>query len=375
MKNNAQVASVIQDCFTTQLQSLLGGATDDPQARQAMLDSRTDELGIDSLIAVEIRSWFMKNLNVNIPVLKILSGATVRNLIQLAIKELPKDLVPSFTEKAEDTSTQEYFVAPPEMAPLDSHILRSGLPHEVFTSSNTSSLESQSRAGSSDTRGGSTPASPVCEDAAKDVGKSVLASALPQRELPLSFSQSMFWFVTVLLQDKTTLNHFGYSRVHGNLRVNDLMRAVDVVAQRHEALRTRFFVDEAQKPMQGVLETPILRLEHKWVADETELRQECEDLRRHVYDLYNGETMRIVLLSKATDEHYLLIGCHHINVDGISHQVLMSDLLKAYNHEALNPSILQFPEYSSRQLELHRNGGWKSELAYWKRELAGYVFF
>lgn len=43
-----------------------------------------DEMGIDSLLAVEIRSWFAKTLEVNIPVLKILSGISIKELIDSA---------------------------------------------------------------------------------------------------------------------------------------------------------------------------------------------------------------------------------------------------------------------------------------------------
>lgn len=42
---------------------------------------RFDEMGIGPLLAVEIRSWFVQTIQVNIPVLRILSGARVRYLI------------------------------------------------------------------------------------------------------------------------------------------------------------------------------------------------------------------------------------------------------------------------------------------------------
>lgn len=366
-KNETQISTIIQDCFIIQLQILLGVAADDRSASQIMPDSRTDELGIDSLIAVEIRSWFLKNLNVNVPVLKILSGVTIRDLTQFAVKEVPRDLVPRVTEKEYTATPSENFEIQPDLASLQPGVL-----HQDFLSLNKSSLKLQPESVSSDLPSSNTPTSIVSKDEWIDGTKSALADVSSQRELPMSSSQSMFWFVTAMLQDKTTLNHLGYSRVHGNLREKDLMRAVEVVARRHEALRTRFFVDEKQKPMQGVIETSPLHLEHRWVPDKAELRRECDVLEKHTYDLENGETMRIVLLSRSNDEHYLLVGCHHINLDGISHQVLISDLAKVYNNEPLNAPILQFPDYSVRQLDTHHSGGWKSELAYWKQELAGF---
>ena len=363
--NQSQILTVLQDCFTAQLQTLLGSASD-AASRDAVLDSRTDELGIDSLIAVEMRSWFMKNLNVNIPVLKILSGITVRELLQYALKEIPQDFIPNAVEIHADIGTALHPVTPVDAVASQLDASDANLP-----SSKELLVDHGSETGASCIRGGR--ASSITEDGSEEDAKHNLVRPLLQKQLAMSFSQSMFWFVTVLLQDKTTLNHFGCSRLSGCLRMLDLERAVDVVAQRHEALRTCFFVDERQQPMQGILDSPVLRLEQKWIENDLEIQKEGSNLKRHIYDLSSGQTMRIVLLSKSAYEHYLLIGCHHINVDGISHQVLMLDLLKAYNHEPLHSPVLQYPDYSVQQHERHRNGGWQTELAYWREELEGFT--
>lgn len=144
--------------------------------------------------------------------------------------------------------------------------------------------------------------------------------------------------------------------------------AVDVIKHRNEALRTCFFTNEDQQQTQGVLETSVLHLGQRWITDDSEIQENCS-YPEHIFDIENGETMRIMLLSKATDEHYLLITYHHINMDGISHQVMMSDLLKAYNHELLNTDFLQFPDYSIQQQNEYRERGWKTELAYGRKEL------
>ncbi|KAL2048919.1 hypothetical protein ABVK25_010772 [Lepraria finkii] len=253
--NQSQILTVLQDCFTAQLQTLLGSASD-AASRDAVLDSRTDELGIDSLIAVEMRSWFMKNLNVNIPVLKILSGITVRELLQYALKEIPQDFIPNAVEIHADIGTALHPVTPVDAVASQLDASDANLP-----SSNESLVDHGSETGASCISGGR--ASSITEDGSEEDAKHNLVRPLLQKQLAMSFSQSMFWFVTVLLQDKTTLNHFGCSRLSGYLRVLDLERAVDIVAQRHEALRTCFFVDERQQPMQGILDSPVLRLEQK----------------------------------------------------------------------------------------------------------------
>ena len=68
--------------FAERLQSLL-------QSENAVpLHLAADKLGVDSLVAVDIRSWFLRELQVDIPVLKILGGATVGNMILLALESM-----------------------------------------------------------------------------------------------------------------------------------------------------------------------------------------------------------------------------------------------------------------------------------------------
>ena len=364
--NVAQVFSILEDCFTSQLRRLLGNASDDKNMQRGMLSSRTDELGIDSLIAVEIRSWFLKNLEVNVPVLKILGGTTVEQLLQFALKELPDELVPNVVGKSLNAPSPRDTIAP-----LVSGVPRPVLPNLDIKSGETSTDVPSDKADSS-SPAKSTPVSLVSEFSQGFDENGLLSRPAMVKELPMSFSQSMFWFVTLYLPDRTTLNHFGYFYVHGRLRLHDLETAITLVGEKHESLRTCFFTNDEQQPIQGVLETPVLHLEHKWISEDSELLEECSNLKKHTYDLEFGETMRIIVLSKSLDEHYLLIGCHHINVDGISHQVLMSDLLKAYNREPLSRHVLQYTDFSVLQHEQHRIGGWTAELNYWKNELVGF---
>lgn len=46
------------------------------------------DLGMDSLVAVEIRAWFLQELAVDLPVLKILGGASVAELVDYSMQKL-----------------------------------------------------------------------------------------------------------------------------------------------------------------------------------------------------------------------------------------------------------------------------------------------
>ncbi|QSZ32279.1 hypothetical protein DSL72_001853 [Monilinia vaccinii-corymbosi] len=81
-QTKGEVLAVMQRCFAKQLELIL-------QADTGSIDESAPltQLGIDSLIAVEIRSWFLKEVGVSLPVLKILGGAAAKDLCELASEE------------------------------------------------------------------------------------------------------------------------------------------------------------------------------------------------------------------------------------------------------------------------------------------------
>ena len=62
------------------------------------------ELGIDSLVAVDIRAWFVTELRVDMPILKILGGSTIIDLVNDAVIRLPEILLPALDRKVEEAS-------------------------------------------------------------------------------------------------------------------------------------------------------------------------------------------------------------------------------------------------------------------------------
>ena len=76
--------------FKFRLQKILQTPADDQVSETITLV----EQGVDSLIAVEVRSWFLKELDIDMPVLKVLCGASVLDLIADSFKKLPSNLVP-----------------------------------------------------------------------------------------------------------------------------------------------------------------------------------------------------------------------------------------------------------------------------------------
>jgi hypothetical protein len=53
-------------------------------------------MGVDSLVAVDVRSWFLKELAVDVPVMKILGGPSIVELVEVVVQKLPQELLSRF---------------------------------------------------------------------------------------------------------------------------------------------------------------------------------------------------------------------------------------------------------------------------------------
>ena len=73
--SDEEMLAIIETGFSRKLELVLQISSD-----KIDKDSSLINLGIDSLVAVEIRSWFLKELNVDMPVLKILSDTSLTTL-------------------------------------------------------------------------------------------------------------------------------------------------------------------------------------------------------------------------------------------------------------------------------------------------------
>lgn len=353
------------------------------------------ELGIDSLVAVEVRSWFLKELKVDIPVLKVLGGASPAELCQKAQEKLPEEWLTKVGKQNAD-SVKVSKQSPGSQSPVSSKDKQSRSSTNPTTASketpasgvsNVSVLspDSPRSLGTPSSSGLATPDESVLD--LKDFSLPLDAPMKPQsnkellpppeqlssqkfiKSAPLSFGQSRFWFLQQLLQDQRTHNVAFCFHVTGNLRIRDLERAVHTVTTRHESLRTYFVSGEsdAAEASQRVLSSSTIRLQSKRIHSVDEVATEFSKLRMHSLDLGSGELLKLVLLTLSPTSHYFLICHHHIIMDGVSLQVFLSDLEKAYTNKPLGPVPRQYPDHSIAQRQGYEKGEMADELNYWRQ--------
>lgn len=349
-----------------------------------ILELSPDELGVDSLNAVDFRSWFLKELGVDVPVLKIFNAGSIRDLLVFVASCLPSSLIPNVKQNALDKSSESPASQPSSqlVSTTPPSSLQSPLSDPQIHDTDEVKTFHLEYISSANHAGSASSASIKTRDSGSDQDehRSSLTSfesdsemsekGLIQRVAPMSFGQSRFWFLKSLVQDPTAFNVTPTFELKGRLDVEKFSCAVDLIGQLHESLRTFFFTDEKKRHMQGVWAKSSLRLEHDYVSNVAEVDLATQQMQRYVFDIHEGEVMRIRLLTLAPDHHCLLFGYHHINMDGVSFENIWMELEEAYEGRATPRQSLQYPDFAARQLREYEDGGWTDDLEYWRSEFA-----
>ncbi|KAK3988690.1 lovastatin nonaketide synthase [Cladorrhinum sp. PSN332] len=376
-----QVLGVLQQGFSAKLCSILQTSGD-----ALNHDAPLVELGMDSLVAVEVRSWWLKELKVDIPVLKLVGGSSLTEICQLAVKKLPEDLLRKVGTGTESSAAS----APQVTLPVQGKSLpvaQSKGPSSTagsgsrLGSSTPPTYDSTSTPGLRTPLPVETPASTITQVSLpfphKDTPADASTGRTPQplaqsrafvKSEPISVGQSRFWFLRLLVEDPTTFNVCLKYRLIGRVRVGDLENALRVVAARHESLRTVFIADkdEVDQASQKVLARSSVKLENKKVNSEEEAVAEYNQLCAHVFDLENGPLFRMMLVTLSPTSHHLLVNCHHIITDMGSFSVILAEMEKVYKGQSLGPPPRQYPEFSVAQHRALENRELDDELKYWQ---------
>ncbi|HEX8360464.1 MAG TPA: amino acid adenylation domain-containing protein, partial [Longimicrobium sp.] len=194
----------------------------------------------------------------------------------------------------------------------------------------------------------------------------------------LSFAQQRLWFLEQLGAAGRAYHMPVALSLRGELDRVALVRALDRIVERHEALRTTFQLLDGE-PAQTVMPAARFHLTDHDLRGSTD-----EELRRLVveeagapFDLARGPLIRGRLIRRADDEHVLAVTMHHIVSDGWSMGVLVNELSALYGAfvrdeaDPLPPLPVQYPDYAAWQRKWVEGEVLQEQADYWKTTLAG----
>ncbi len=199
---------------------------------------------------------------------------------------------------------------------------------------------------------------------------------------PLSSAQSRIWFMENLDRTITAYNIPLDFRITGTLNPTLLEKSINMLIERHEALRT-IFVDIKGFPYQKVLQECIVPLEIIHLEKEAEqqrqdhIRQLSLENAEYKFDIVHGPLCHFRLLVTGHQEYIFLLNFHHLVSDAASVSIFMDEMVEVYqslvnNKEPdLSPLIYKYSEYAASEKEWLNGEEYKKQINYWKKELSG----
>lgn len=189
--------------------------------------------------------------------------------------------------------------------------------------------------------------------------------------VPMSFGQTRMWIPNLLLSDKTAYNCTTCYRLKGSLDVSKLETAIECVIQRHQTFRSSFFIDEISgEPVQAVSRSSPFSLKKvKQGNDGIDVERETDTIKKHVYDLANGDVFMTTLVTHEPQYHTIIFGYNHIMVDGVGWQLFLQDLERCYIHPApqrQHPVVNDVTDFSVQQRGGLDSKALQSKRTFWK---------
>lgn len=198
---------------------------------------------------------------------------------------------------------------------------------------------------------------------------------------PLSFAQQRLWFIEQLEKDSHHYNLFSAFHLVGPFHQKAFQKAVQTVFNRHDALRTRFGMENGvahqwfEEGMLPLLESDLSSMSHdmQWM----EVNQRIFANEQQAFDLENDSLFRVEVFHLTPQSHVLLLNLHHIISDGWSMDVLAKEISLHYRafQQHLEPHAkelpIQYADYVQWQQDWITGEVREHLLDYWKKRLLG----
>jgi len=197
---------------------------------------------------------------------------------------------------------------------------------------------------------------------------------------PLSLAQQQLWFFDQLEPGNAVYNVVSHLRLRVSLDINVFKQSLDVIMQRHEALRTAIKETEGQ-PQQMInpsltLSLPIVELQHLSERERvTQVLHLATEEAQRPFELSQAPLIRTTLLKLGDEDYLLLLSMHSIISDTWSIGLFCQELAVFYEAflsgqpSPLATLPLQYTNYTRWQKEWLQGDVLVEQLAYWKKQL------
>jgi iturin family lipopeptide synthetase A len=207
-------------------------------------------------------------------------------------------------------------------------------------------------------------------------GQSTYGRNSEEKQFPLSKEQKQMWIASVSNESASTALHQSVVlNMQGKLELEKLRQAVQIIMDRHEALRTVVNIDGEN---QRILSTPEIDIQvnNAMMYDRDKQDKDyalwLESNVGKSFDLKSRLPLFRIRIFKRSDlEHEILLTFHHLIIDGWSISLFIGELEKAYsalvNKQSMKlPNVEQYSAFTKWQNTLIQGKREEAAIAFWQ---------
>lgn len=188
-------------------------------------------------------------------------------------------------------------------------------------------------------------------------------------DFELTPAQKRMWLVSQNSESSIAYNIPGCYEIRGNLDVLKFRSAFFAVINRHESLRSNYFIenDGLRRSVKELEEDRVHFIVQDLRKTEglSEAKKLADALVLQQFDVEHDVLLRGGLLQIKDDTFLFVLVMHHIASDGHSFGVFINDLLLYYSGSDLPPFKLSYSEYIEKQLKRLNNDVIKRQEQFW----------
>ncbi|WP_339998121.1 amino acid adenylation domain-containing protein [Priestia aryabhattai] len=167
------------------------------------------------------------------------------------------------------------------------------------------------------------------------------ANGFIKRMYPLTPMQEGILFHT--LQDESNESYVvqGIFKSDKSIDINTFKRALQLLSEKHEVLKTNIFSSQLSEPRQVILKNKEIEFSHIDISDTNDSKLLFKSIAKddliRGFNLERESLIRFAFVKQSEEEFKLIMTFHHIIMDGWCMSVLMNDLLDIYNRLTNSP--------------------------------------
>jgi amino acid adenylation domain-containing protein len=209
-----------------------------------------------------------------------------------------------------------------------------------------------------------------------------LTAVADRASAPMSGAQQRVWFAQQQSEDGSHFNIQGCFAFDGTLDLASFERAIGVLLQRHDVLRTTFTerggsIERHIHPV-GAIPFSLVDLSSlSGIEQVDEVRSLIGADLKARFDLSRDMLLRVMLLRLSPERHVAVFNVHHIASDGWTVGLLVKEFCAAYAAYAAGESVdtmpasLQYADFASWQHAHLQGGALDAGMSFWRSTLEG----